>query len=179
MKAAPVLWYTWGDRRSRRSGLQTFRTGASARCSDGEGIADTRICPLRLEGRRSGVGAIIEMKAMIGQYGSEGLATVREVALGPTDAGLTPKRTMRTFDELCLTPVEEMAPEDIRALRLRENASQAVFARHLNVTTGRVSQWERGEKRSRGGRVRTRTIGGSALKCRAAPGFEPTPAVAS
>ncbi len=39
-----------------------------------------------------------------------------------------------------------MTPEDIRALRLRENASQAVFARHLNVTTGLASQWERGEK---------------------------------
>ena len=34
--------------------------------------------------------------------------------------------------------------------RLRENASQAVFARYLNVTTGLVSQWERGEKRPRG-----------------------------
>jgi len=31
-------------------------------------------------------------------------------------------------------------------LRLREGASQAVFARYLNVTTGIVSQWERGEK---------------------------------
>ena len=41
-------------------------------------------------------------------------------------------------------------PEEIRALRLRENASQAVFARHLNVTAGLVSQWERGEKRPRG-----------------------------
>ena len=57
------------------------------------------------------------------------------------------KRTMRAFDEMCLTPVEEMPPEKIRALRLRENASQAVFARHLNVTAALVSQWERGEKR--------------------------------
>ena len=29
-------------------------------------------------------------------------------------------------------------------------ASQAVFARYLNVTTGLVSQWERGEKRPQG-----------------------------
>ena len=59
------------------------------------------------------------------------------------------KRTMKVFDEMCLTPVEDMSPETIRALRLRENASQAVFARHLNVTAGLVSQWERGEKRPR------------------------------
>ncbi len=48
---------------------------------------------------------------------------------------------------MCLTPVEEMTPEEIRGLRLREHASQAVFARYLNVTTAVVSQWERGEKR--------------------------------
>lgn len=60
------------------------------------------------------------------------------------------KRTMRKFDELCLTPINPLQPEEIRALRLRERASQAVFARHLNVTTGLVSQWERGEKHPKG-----------------------------
>ncbi|MCY4191949.1 MAG: hypothetical protein OXD42_11645, partial [Rhodospirillaceae bacterium] len=64
--------------------------------------------------------------------------------------GLMSKQTMRKCDEMCLTPVREMTPEEIRALRLREQASQAVFARYLNVTTGLVSQWERGEKRPRG-----------------------------
>ena len=60
-----------------------------------------------------------------------------------------PKRTMRRFDEMCLTPVKAMTAEDIRQLMLRENASQAVFARYLNVTTRLVIQWERGEKRPR------------------------------
>jgi putative transcriptional regulator len=60
------------------------------------------------------------------------------------------KKTLREFDELCLTPVQPFTPEEIRALRLREGASQAVFARYLNVTTGLVSQWERGEKRPQG-----------------------------
>ena len=87
---------------------------------------------------------------MAKQYKSEALAAAHEAAAGLADAGLMSKRTMRAFDELCLTPVEEMSPADIRALRLRENASQAVFARYLNVTTGLVSQWERGEKRPRG-----------------------------
>jgi putative transcriptional regulator len=57
---------------------------------------------------------------------------------------------MREFDDACLTPVRPMTPAQIRALREREGASQAVFARHLNVTTGLVSQWERGEKRPQG-----------------------------
>jgi len=60
------------------------------------------------------------------------------------------KRTMRKFDELCLTPALQMKPEEIRAIRLREGASQAVFARYLNVTTGLVSQWERGERHPQG-----------------------------
>ena len=81
---------------------------------------------------------------------SKVLASVHETALGMTDEGVKSKLTMKAFDEMCLTPIEDMAPEDIRALRLRENASQAVFARYLNVTTGLVSQWERGEKRPRG-----------------------------
>ena len=78
---------------------------------------------------------------MTKQYESEVLASVREAALGLAEAGVMSKRTMRSFDEMCLTPVEEMTPEGIRALRLRTYASQAVFARYLNVTTGLVSQW--------------------------------------
>ena len=95
---------------------------------------------------------------MAKQYGSDVLASVHETALGMAEAGVMSKRTMKDFDEMCLTPVEEMAPEDIRALRLRENASQAVFARYLNVTTGLVSQWERGEKRPRGASLKLLTL---------------------
>ena len=68
------------------------------------------------------------------------------------------KRTMRAFDEVCLTPVDEMAPQEIRELRLRERASPAVFARYLNVTTSVVGQWERGEKRPRGASLKLLTL---------------------
>ncbi len=57
---------------------------------------------------------------------------------------------MREFDEACLTPVHEFTPEEIQALRKREQVSQAVFARYLNVSKDAVSQWERGEKRPAG-----------------------------
>ena len=63
---------------------------------------------------------------MTKQYRSEALAAAHEAALGLHEAGVMSKRTMRKFDEMCLTPVREMTPEDIRALRLREHASQAV-----------------------------------------------------
>ena len=95
---------------------------------------------------------------MAKQYKSDTLAAAHETALGLTEAGVMAKRTMRVFDDLCLTPVEDMTPEEIREIRMRENASQAVFARYLNVTTSLVSQWERGEKRPRGASLKLLTL---------------------
>ncbi|GHD62340.1 transcriptional regulator [Thalassobaculum fulvum] len=92
------------------------------------------------------------------RYRSATLAAVHETALGLADAGVVDKRTMREFDALCLTPVQDLSANDIRAIRLREGASQAVFARYLNVTTGLVSQWERGEKRPRGASLKLLTL---------------------
>lgn len=91
-------------------------------------------------------------------YKREVLAAVHETALGMTEAGVMTKRTMKVFDERRLTPVEDMTPERVREIRLRENASQAVLARHLNVTTGLVSQWEWGEKRPRGASLKLLTL---------------------
>lgn len=78
------------------------------------------------------------------------MASIHETAEGLHAAGVMSKRTMRKFDEMCLTPVPSLKPKQIRALRLRQGASQAVFARYLNVTTGLISQWERGEKHPQG-----------------------------
>jgi putative transcriptional regulator len=84
------------------------------------------------------------------QYDGCVMASVHETAEGLTAAGVMSKSGMGEFDELCLTPVRPLTPEEIRDLREREGASQAVFARYLNVTTGLVSQWERGEKHPQG-----------------------------
>jgi putative transcriptional regulator len=54
--------------------------------------------------------------------------------------------------------IEDVAPSgpmtltglEIKALRQRANLSQAVFARYLHLTTGYVSQLERGAKRPTG-----------------------------
>lgn len=73
------------------------------------------------------------------QYRSKLMASVHETAEGLHRSGLMDEQTMRDFDELCLTPVQPLTPDEIRALRLREGASQAVLARYLNVTTGLVS----------------------------------------
>lgn len=51
------------------------------------------------------------------QYKSELLAITHKAALGLAETGVMSRKTMRVFDEMCLTPVEAMAPEDIRALK--------------------------------------------------------------
>lgn len=78
------------------------------------------------------------------------LSTVHRTVTGLHGAGIIDKATMREFDALCLTEVSPMAPEEIRALREREQVSQPVFARYLNVRKEAVSKWERGEKRPDG-----------------------------
>lgn len=84
------------------------------------------------------------------QYKSNIMAAIHEAAEDLHTAGVLTARTLREFDSLCLTPVVPLTGEEIRALRDRERASQAVFARYLNVTPGLVSKWERGEKRPQG-----------------------------
>jgi putative transcriptional regulator len=83
---------------------------------------------------------------------------VHETTFGLTEAGVMDKRTMKVFDKMCLTPVEELTAKQIRQIRMREKSSQAVFARYLNVTTGLVSQWERGEKHPRGASLKLLTL---------------------
>ena len=92
------------------------------------------------------------------QYKSDALAAVHETATGLADSGVMAQQTMKAFDDMCLTPVEELTADQIREIRLREKASQAVFARYLNVTKGLVSQWERGEKHPRGASLKLLTL---------------------
>jgi putative transcriptional regulator len=65
---------------------------------------------------------------------------------------------MREFDEACLTPVQVLAPDEIRAIRLHEHISQPVFARYLNVSKNLVSDWERGIKKPGGPALRLLTV---------------------
>jgi putative transcriptional regulator len=80
---------------------------------------------------------------------SNALAAVHEAAFGLREADVFGEQTMKEFDELCLTPVERLGAVQIRHIRTREKASQAVFARYLNVTSGIISQWQRGNRGTR------------------------------
>lgn len=83
-------------------------------------------------------------------YASEAMAAIHEMAEGLVDTGAIDKKTMREFDNLCLTPVRTLSAEEIRMIREREHVSQSVFAYYLNVSKGVISQWERGEKHPAG-----------------------------
>ena len=50
-------------------------------------------------------------------YRSSALGAIHETASDLHDASPMDKRTLRKFDELCLTLVRSMQPGDIRALR--------------------------------------------------------------
>ena len=60
------------------------------------------------------------------------------------------KITKRVLGREGLPKPEPLAPEQIRALRDEARMSQSVFAAILNITTGYLSQLERGEKRPTG-----------------------------
>lgn len=79
-------------------------------------------------------------------YRSRALGALHEAMQDLHQAGLLDTKTMREFDASCLTPIEQLSPKQIAAIRKQAGVSQAVFASYLNVTTGLISKWERGEK---------------------------------
>lgn len=84
------------------------------------------------------------------KYRSDAMAAIHETMGALRDVGAIDKRTMRRFEQTCLTPIQPLKPKQIKAIRERERVSQAVFANYLNVTSNLVSKWERGEKRPSG-----------------------------
>ena len=95
---------------------------------------------------------------MTKQYRSEAFAAIHETMGGLHEIGAIDKRTMREFDEACLTPVQVLAPEQIKQIRQRERMSQPVFARYLNVSKNLISDWERGVKKPGGPALRLLTV---------------------
>ncbi|WP_386082442.1 helix-turn-helix domain-containing protein [Vreelandella sp. F11] len=95
---------------------------------------------------------------MTKEYRSEAMAAIHETMEALHEVGAVDKKTMRTFDDTCLTNAQPIPPEAIRALREREHLSQPVFARYLNVSKNLVSDWERGVKRPGGPALRLLAI---------------------
>lgn len=88
------------------------------------------------------------------RYRSKIAGVVHRAMDGAYRAGVVDKTTMREFDAMCLTTIEDLGPEDIAAIRKRAGVSQGVFACYLNVPAALVSQWERGDRRPTGAAIK-------------------------
>lgn len=83
-------------------------------------------------------------------YKSELSGAIHETAADLFELGCLDKKTFHEFEETCLARPRALSPEEIRAIRERENVSQSVFASYLNVSRKLVSAWERGERKPGG-----------------------------
>jgi|TARA_R110002072_G_scaffold28000_2_gene90577 putative transcriptional regulator len=65
-------------------------------------------------------------------------------------AGVMKETTLREFDALCLPPIKEYTAVQIKRIRTKNKASQAVFAAYLNTGKSTVQKWEQGQKKPSG-----------------------------
>ncbi len=63
------------------------------------------------------------------------------------EAGAMKETILREFDALCLPPVKEFTAVQIKRIRTKNKASQAVFAAYLNTGKSTVQKWEQGQKK--------------------------------
>ena len=91
-------------------------------------------------------------------YKSEAFAAIHETMEVLHEINAIDKETMRSFDTSCITKVDDMLPEEIKALREREHLSQPIFALYLNVSKGLISSWERGTKKPSGAALKLLSI---------------------
>ena len=78
------------------------------------------------------------------------LDVVHATAKGLKKSGLVDVQTMREFDAVCLPPVKNFNASQIKRIRVKNKASQAVFAAYLNLSLSTVQKWERGQKKPNG-----------------------------
>ena len=74
----------------------------------------------------------------------------KRVPVAPDPPAEEPKTTARQIGNAILPSRQPIKGPEIRRMRERAHLSQAAFARHLNLTTGYISQLERGTKTAKG-----------------------------
>ena len=86
------------------------------------------------------------------------LKTVHESVKSLYDADLVNITTMHGFDAVCLAPIKDLTPIEIKKIRLRQKISQPVFAHILNVSPSTVKHWESGSKHPNGAALKLLNI---------------------
>ncbi len=82
------------------------------------------------------------------------LRVVHEGAKDLHEIGLMDDVTMREFDMFVLTAHKKIHGESDKKIRMKNKASQAVFAAFLNISPSTVQQWEQGLKKLNGASLR-------------------------
>jgi putative transcriptional regulator len=82
----------------------------------------------------------------MGRKNSRILDAVHETASDLHKLGFIDKRAMESYNALCIPPVPEYTPEQIKSLRDRYQLSQSVLAAVLNTSISTIQKWEIGEK---------------------------------
>lgn len=82
----------------------------------------------------------------MGRKNSRILDAIHETASDLHKLGFIDKRAMESYDALCIPPVPEYTPDQIKSLRDRYHLSQSVLASVLNTSISTVQKWEIGEK---------------------------------
>ena len=78
------------------------------------------------------------------------LDVVHDSAKNLHAAGAMKEVTLREFDAMCLPPVKELTAMQIKRIRIRNKASQGVFAVYLNTSKSTVQKWDQGQKKPNG-----------------------------
>ena len=78
------------------------------------------------------------------------LEVVHQGARDLHKAGVMDEVTLKEFNALCLPPVKQYTPAQIKRIRRKTKASQGVFAIYLNISKSTVQKWEQGAKKPNG-----------------------------
>lgn len=84
------------------------------------------------------------------RFKSDAFEAIHSAASGLARSGVVDKRTMREFDDLCLTAIPHFDAKAIVGIREAARVSQSVFAKYLNTSTSTVQKWESGAKQPSG-----------------------------
>ena len=74
------------------------------------------------------------------------LEAVHETANDLHRLGFIDKRSLENYRILCIPPVPDYSPDQIKSLRERYRISQSVMASVLNTSLSTIQKWEVGEK---------------------------------
>lgn len=76
--------------------------------------------------------------------------TINDIAHGLHSANIIDIKTLRDLTDEDLPVVIEYTGEDIQQIRMRQNVSQSVFAKYLNISPAMIKSLEQGQRHAHG-----------------------------